>query len=150
MLGDDPSARLETIPLLQPLSDWLAPGAAAPDPRLRAEGDDAPMMICLSSGTTGAPKAMVRTHRDHAIVSLAGRRRVGGAADRLLALTPFHFTYGLCHALQTLDGGGIVRVARPPLSFAELCRIIDREDITHLAITPTLARNFGSAWMRTW
>jgi long-chain acyl-CoA synthetase len=140
VLSDDPSARLDTLPLLQPPSDWLAPGAAAPDPGLRAEGDGAPMMICLSSGTTGAPKAMVRTHRDHAIVSLAGRRRVGGAADRLLALTPFHFTYGLCHALQTLDGGGTVRIARPPLSFADFCRIVDREDITRLALTPMHAR----------
>jgi acyl-CoA synthetase (AMP-forming)/AMP-acid ligase II len=140
VLGDDPAAPLDTPPLLQPPSDWLAPGAAASDPQLRAEGDDAPMMICLSSGTTGAPKAMYRTHRDHAIVSLAGRRRVGGAADRLLALTPFHFTYGLCHAMQTLDGGGTVRIARPPLSFADFCRIVDREDITRLALTPMQAR----------
>jgi len=121
--------------------DWLEPGPTVADPSLRAAGGDAPMMICLSSGTTAAPKAMVRTHRDHAAISQAGRRRSGeGPGDRFLALTSFHFTFGLYHPMQTLDGGGTVRIARPPLSLNDLCAVIDRENITRLALTPLHAR----------
>jgi acyl-CoA synthetase (AMP-forming)/AMP-acid ligase II len=141
VLGDGPDARLDGLPLLQPQPDWLEPGPATTNPSLRAAGGDAPMMICLSSGTTAAPKAMFRTHRDHATMSQAGRRRSGeGAADRLLALTSFHFTYGLYHPMQTLDGGGTVRIARPPLPFGDFCEAIDRENITRLALTPLHAR----------
>jgi acyl-CoA synthetase (AMP-forming)/AMP-acid ligase II len=118
VLGDGPAAQLGTVPLLQPQPAWLDPGPAAADPRLRADGGDAPMMICLSSGTTRAPKAMFRTHRDHAASSLADRpRSVEGAEDRLLALTSFRFSYGLCEAMQTLDGGacvpGVSQLAQP-------------------------------------
>jgi acyl-CoA synthetase (AMP-forming)/AMP-acid ligase II len=140
VLGDGPAAQLSAIPLLRPEPDWLEPRPTAADPRLRADGGDAPMMICLSSGTTGAPKAMFRSHRDQATVSLAGRRFVGGTEDRPLALTSFHFTYGLRHAMQTLDGGGTVRIARPPLTFVDLCHIIDRENITRMALTPMHAK----------
>ena len=141
VLGDGPAIQLDGIPLLRPQADWLEPVAVAVEPRLRAEGDDMPMMICLSSGTTGAPKAMFRTHRDHAQLSRMGRSRSGeGPLDRLLALTSFHFTFGLYHPMQTLDGGGTVRIARPPLSFADFCQLVDRENITRLALTPMHAR----------
>jgi acyl-CoA synthetase (AMP-forming)/AMP-acid ligase II len=141
VLGEGPAARLEGIPLLQPQPDWLEPGPAVAGPSLRAAGGDAPMMICLSSGTTAAPKAMFRTHSDHATISQAGRRRSGeGADDRFLAVTSFHFTFGLYHPMQTLDGGGTVRIARPPLPLAEFCELIDRENITRLALTPLHAR----------
>jgi acyl-CoA synthetase (AMP-forming)/AMP-acid ligase II len=141
VLGDGPAARLESVPLLQLQPEWLESEPAVADSRLRAEGGDAPMMICLSSGTTAAPKAMFRTHRDHAAISQAGRRRSGeGPGDRFLALSSFHFTFGLHHAMQTLDGGGTVRIARSPLSLEDICAVVDRENITRLALTPLHAR----------
>jgi acyl-CoA synthetase (AMP-forming)/AMP-acid ligase II len=141
VLDDNPAARLDAIPVLSPQAEWLEPGSVAADPKLRAEGDDAPLMICLSSGTTGAPKAMFRSHRDHDIISRQGRRRSGeGAGDRFLAVTSLHFTFGLYHAMQTIDGGGTVRIARPPLTFGDFCQLIDRENITRLALTPLHAR----------
>ena len=82
VLGDGPAARLDGVALLQLQPDWLEAGPAVADPRWRAEGGDAPMMICLSSGTTAAPKAMFRTHRDHAAISQAGRRRSGEGLSR--------------------------------------------------------------------
>jgi acyl-CoA synthetase (AMP-forming)/AMP-acid ligase II len=141
VLGDRPVARVDGIALLEPQPDWLGAGPGAADPRLRAEGGDAPLMICLSSGTTGVPKAMIRTHRDHATISRAGRSRAGeGPQDRLLALTALHFTFGLYHAMQTLDGGGTVRLPPAALTFAEMCGIIDRENITRLSLTPMHVR----------
>lgn len=140
VLGDGPAARIGNLPLLQPSPRWLEPGPAAADPRLRSAGGDAPLMICLSSGTTGAPKAMMRTHHDHAAIGAAARGiAVAGAEDRLLVVTPLHFSYGFVHAMRTLDGGGTLRLAPLPLPVDELCRIVDRENITRLALTPTQA-----------
>jgi long-chain acyl-CoA synthetase len=141
VLGDGPAARLGSLPLLQPQPAWLEPGPAVADPLLRVAGDDAPMMLLLSSGTTGAPKAMCRSHADHALSSLADRpRAVEGAGDRLLAVTSFRFAYGLSEAMQALDGGGTVRIPPPALTFAAFCAIVDRENITRLALTPLHAR----------
>jgi long-chain acyl-CoA synthetase len=141
VLGDGPAAQLGSLPLLRPQPAWLEPGPVAADPRLVAAGDDAPLMICLSSGTTAAPKAMCRSHADHALISTAARSiSVVGAEDRLLALTPFHFTYGLCLAMRGVEGGGTVRIAPPALTIAGLCDIVDRENITRLALTPLHAR----------
>jgi acyl-CoA synthetase (AMP-forming)/AMP-acid ligase II len=66
---------------------------------------------------------------------------VVGAGGRFLTLTAFQFVYGMVHAMQTLYGGGAVRLMQQPAPIAEVCAVIDREDITHLAITPTLARD---------
>ena len=141
VLGDGPAAQVGSLPLMRPQPAWLEPGPVAADPRLRTAGGDAPLMILLSSGTTGAPKAMCRSHRDHALMSLADRpRSIEGAEDRLLAVTSFRFAYGLCEAMQALDGGGTVRIPPPALTFAAFCSIIDRENITRLALTPLHAR----------
>src|SRR4029079_17343714 len=89
----------------------------------------------------GDPKAMERSHEDHAGLFEAGRRQVVGSGGRFLTLTAFQFTYGLSHAMQTLHGGGSVRIVELPIAIDALCRVIDREHITHLAITPTFARD---------
>ena len=128
LLGDRPAARLDGIALLEPQPDWLAAGPGAADLPLRADGGDAPMMICLSSGTTGVPKAMIRTHRDHATISRAGRNRAGeGPQGRLLALTSLHFTFGLYPpAAGGADLPRTVRDHRPgkhhaPVADADAC-----------------------------
>jgi len=69
-----------------------------------------------------------------------GHRQLGHApGDRFLALIHFHFSYGLEEPMVTLAGGGTVVIPRLPVSVAELCAVIDREDVTRVAITPTLA-----------
>ncbi len=138
VIGADEAARLGDLPLLRPDAACFAPGPV--DGGRSAAGGEAPFKICLSSGTTGAAKAMVRTHGDHLRLCEIGRRDTGlaGAADRFLALLAFHFGYGLEEAMITLDGGGTVRIVPLPITPAELCRVIDREDITRLAVVPTL------------
>ena len=131
---------LDGVPSIQPRPDWLVPGEPGPS----AAGGDAPFRIGLSSGTTGLPKAVVRTHRDQIRQWQAGRQRVTGPAGRFLTLTSLQFNFGLGYALQTLDGGGSVHLVSLPIRFAEICAVIDREDITHLAVTPTLARDMLS------
>jgi long-chain acyl-CoA synthetase len=139
VIGED-TARLDGVRSIPPRADWLVPG----EPGSCAAGGDAPFRIGLSSGTTGRPKAVVRTHRDQIRQWQAGRRRITGPAGRFLTLTSLQLNFGLGYALQALDGGGSVHLVPLPIRFAEVCAAIDREDITHLAVTPTLARDMLS------
>ena len=42
-----------------------------------------------------------------------------GSGGRFLTLTAFQFTYGLSHAMQTLHGGGSVRIVELPFTFRD-------------------------------
>jgi acyl-CoA synthetase (AMP-forming)/AMP-acid ligase II len=141
VIGDDEAARLDGLPLLQPSPDWYRAGPAGAAAGLRVEGGATPCRIGRSSGTTGPPKFIMRAHQDYIRLCTIGCRQVVGAGGRFLTLTAFQFSYGLVHAMQTLHGGGTVRLLQLPVSMDEICAVIDREDITHLAITPTLARD---------
>src|SRR5258706_8862416 len=140
VIGADEAAAVDGIPLLKAVADWGKPDAAPAAGGLRAAGGTAAWRICLSSGTTGTPKAMVRTHADQIRLCEIGHRQVGHAPrDRFLALIAFHFSYGLEEAMVTLGGGGTVIIAPLPISMPELCAVIDRENVTRAAVTPTLA-----------
>lgn len=141
VVGDDEAARLDGLPLLQPSPDWFRAGPGGLVAGLRVEGGAAPWRIGRSSGTTGPPKFTVRSHQDHIRLCAVGSRQVVGAGGRFLTLTAFQFAYGMIHAMQTLYGGGSVRILPLPVPIDEVCAVIDREDITHLAITPSLARH---------
>jgi acyl-CoA synthetase (AMP-forming)/AMP-acid ligase II len=141
VVGDDEAVRLDPLPLLRPSGDWFEPDTAAIDRHPRVEGGAAPWRIALSSGTTGAPKAVVRSHREQVRLCEIGLRQVVGWGGRYLTLTTLQLVFGLSQPLLTLHGGGLVRIARLPMSLAELGEVIDREQITHLTITPTFARD---------
>ncbi|MFO1057439.1 MAG: class I adenylate-forming enzyme family protein [Dongiaceae bacterium] len=137
VIGEDAAAALPGLPLLAPDPGWLE-AAAAPAPAAPGHpGGAHAWLLCLSSGTTAAPKAMARSHDAQRLISAAGRRHNGGGRDdRLLTITALHFTYGLCNAMQVLDGGGTVRLAGGELDVARLCAVVDREQINRLALTP--------------
>jgi long-chain acyl-CoA synthetase len=140
VVADDDAARLDGLPLLKPTMAWFGSDTAPVDVGVRFEGDALPCMILLSSGTTGAPKAMERSHEDYIRLFDIGHRQVGSApGDRFLALIGFHFSLGLYHPMLTLAGGGTVRIPVQPISVPDLTDIIDRENITRLALTPALA-----------
>jgi non-ribosomal peptide synthetase component E (peptide arylation enzyme) len=88
VVADDDATGLGTLPLLKPPSGWPGRNAAPADAGLRAAGGAAPWMICLSSGTTGAPKAMERRHEDHIRLCDIGHLQAGNApSDRSTART---------------------------------------------------------------
>jgi acyl-CoA synthetase (AMP-forming)/AMP-acid ligase II len=137
VIGEDDAAALPGLPRLAPDAGWLDAAAAPAHDPPRHPGGTQPWLICLSSGTTAAPKAMARTHHAQRLISAAGRRHNGGGRDdRLLTVTALHFTYGLCNAMQVLDGGGTVRLAGGDLDAGGLCALVDREQINRLALTP--------------
>jgi malonyl-CoA/methylmalonyl-CoA synthetase len=79
--------------------DQVGAGASRP---LDEVGGDAPALVCYTSGTTGAPKGAVLSHRN----ILANSRALAAAwgwepADRLVHALPLFHGHGLCAALYT-------------------------------------------------
>lgn len=121
---------------------------AAPGPALDPVAPDgAPRLALLlhSGGTTGLPKLIPRHHAEYAYNGWAAARAAGvGPGSVLLAVLPvaFNFTLACPGVLGVLGAGGTVVVAPDPDPATALA-LVARERVTHVALTPTLAR----AWI---
>ncbi|CAN00354.1 (2,3-dihydroxybenzoyl)adenylate synthase [Clavibacter michiganensis] len=121
---------------------------AAPGSRLDPIAPDgAPRLGLLlhSGGTTGLPKLIPRHHAEYSYNAWAAARASGVGPDAvLLAVLPvaFNFTLACPGALGVLDAGGTVVIAPDP-DPATAFALVARERVTHVALTPTLAR----AWI---
>ena len=94
--------------------------------------------ILYTSGSTGRPKGVVLSHRN----LVAGARSVAaylgnGPHDRLLAVLPLSFDYGLSQ-LTTAFATGASVVLHNYLLPGDLLRTLGRERITGLAAVPPL------------
>lgn len=94
--------------------------------------------IIYTSGSTGMPKGVILSHRN----LVAGTQSVCTylelqQSDRLLAILPFSFDYGLNQLTSTLSVGGCI-VLTEYLLVQDLIRIITKEEITGLAAIPTI------------
>ncbi|MBF4618536.1 AMP-binding protein [Clavibacter sp. VKM Ac-2873] len=122
--------------------------AAGPDPGLDPVAPDgAPRLALLlhSGGTTGLPKLIPRHHAEYSYNAWAAARAAGVGPDAvLLAVLPvaFNFTLACPGVLGVLDAGGTVVIAPDP-DPATAFALVARERVTHVALTPTLAR----AWI---
>jgi acyl-CoA synthetase (AMP-forming)/AMP-acid ligase II len=101
-------------------------------------GGDVPAVILYTSGSTGRPKGILISHAN----LLAGTRIVSKYLelredDRLLSVLPFSFDYGLNQLLTAIQRGATLYLQRSPLP-ADLCRSLQRFEITGLAAVPTL------------
>jgi 2,3-dihydroxybenzoate-AMP ligase len=109
--------------------------------------DGAPRLALLlhSGGTTGLPKLIPRHHAEYSYNAWAAARAAGvGPGSVLLAVLPvaFNFTLACPGVLGVLDAGGTVVIAPDP-DPATAFALVARERVTHVALTPTLAR----AWI---
>ncbi|MGW7052250.1 AMP-binding protein [Streptomyces sp. NPDC054887] len=104
-------------------------------------------LYLLSSGTTGAPKPIARTHEalGHVIRTSAA---VSGLTPDSVFLAVLPVTHGFAFSspglLGTLARGGKVALAAPDDAAAALA-LIERERVTHCALTPALARQWLTA-----
>jgi acyl-coenzyme A synthetase/AMP-(fatty) acid ligase len=130
---------------------WLeAPGDAPADRSIGAPGGDAGWKIVLTSGTTGAPKAVRQTHdlqiawcriNQETIPTLPG--------DRYLAQIRLDFSAGFRLCTYIHWGGGAVVIARGLRTVGDLMQAVEREAITYMALTPVQLHGLLQALPRT-
>jgi 2-furoate---CoA ligase len=111
----------------------LAGAGACPPP---AESDLS--LLLYTSGTTGRPKGVPRTHRNHYAGALAQALQCGYVwGERTLGVMPLYHTMGI-HALTGMAAVNGCFVCQPEWSAAAALRLVRAERITALYLIPTL------------
>ena len=106
-----------------------------PDPRV-TEHDLS--LILYTSGTTGRPKGVPRTHRNHYAGAVAHVVQCGYTwGERTLGVMPLYHTMGI-HALTSMVAVNGCFVCQPDWSPAGALALIAAERITALYLIPTL------------
>jgi 2,3-dihydroxybenzoate-AMP ligase len=98
-------------------------------------------LFLLSSGTTGAPKAIPRTHEafGHVIRTSAAVSGLKSDSAYLAVMPATHsFTFGHPGILGALSTGGRVVLGAPDAPAAALA-MIERQRVTHCALAPAVA-----------
>ncbi|NHZ97214.1 acyl-CoA ligase (AMP-forming), exosortase A system-associated [Massilia sp. CCM 8734] len=118
---------------------WDAALEGAAEPATPARNIDTDMAAILyTSGSTGKPKGVVLSHRN----MVAGANSVAGyldntPADRILAVLPLSFDYGLSQ-LTTAFSVGATAVLINHLLARDILKAVQAERITGLAAVPPL------------
>jgi len=122
---------------LRALADAADPAAAAAP----APGGDRPLLISLSSGTTGRPKGPAITHAQmlHRFVNQTVSLTFNWY-DRFVVATPLYFGGGRTFALSFLYLGATIVLLPPPWKPEELIATMARHRPTALFLVPTLLR----------
>jgi 2-furoate---CoA ligase len=109
----------------------LAPAAEPP-------GENDLSLILYTSGTTGRPKGVPRTHRNHYAGAMAHVIQCGYTwGERTLGVMPLYHTMGI-HALTSMAAINGCFVCQPEWSAAGALRLIADERLTALYLIPTL------------
>ena len=112
------------------------PLPAAPLPEPPSEKDLS--LILYTSGTTGRPKGVPRTHKNHYAGALAHVIQCGYTwGERTLGVMPLYHTMGI-HALTSMAAVNGCFVCQPDWSSAQALRLIPDERLTALYLIPTL------------
>ena len=115
--------------------DLLVSGEATAD-RDVAEGDLS--LILYTSGTTGRPKGVPRTHKNHVAGALAHVIQCGyGWLERTLGVMPLYHTMGI-HSLTSMAAVNGCFVCQPDWSDDGALALIESERLTALYLIPTL------------
>ena len=102
---------------------------------------DGPLLMSLSSGTTGRPKGPRLTHYQFLRRFWVSWINLGfNANDRFISATPLYFGGGRTFAMQMLFSGASVYLFPPPYDPLALCEEVARCDATTLYLVPTLLR----------
>jgi acyl-CoA synthetase (AMP-forming)/AMP-acid ligase II len=128
-----------------PMLAWdasLDAAIAAADPATAFTSDgETPLVLSLSSGTTGRPKGPLITHRHFFRRFMTHWINLGlNGRDRFVMATPLYFGGGRTFAMSVIFSGGTVIMKPPPCSAEDLIATIAREGGTSLFLVPTQFR----------
>jgi acyl-CoA synthetase (AMP-forming)/AMP-acid ligase II len=102
---------------------------------------DLPLLMSLSSGTTGRPKGPRISHSQFLARYRVFWINLGfNSQDRFLSATPFYYGGGRTFPLTMLYSGGTVFMLPPPYAPEELCAAVAQHRISALFLVPTLIR----------
>jgi len=114
----------------------IAPVPQPPSAETPSENDLS--LILYTSGTTGRPKGVPRSHKNHCAGALAHALQCGYTwGERTLGVMPLYHTMGI-HALTSMAVINGCFVCQPEWSSAGALRLIAQERLTALYLIPTL------------
>ncbi|MDP6876734.1 MAG: AMP-binding protein, partial [Alphaproteobacteria bacterium] len=121
--------------------DWHA-AVARQDPDCPcAAGGAQPLVLSLSSGTTGRPKGPMLSHRQLIARLMIQWVTLGFSQhDRYLSATPLYFGGGRSFTMGSLFSGGTVIMFPPPYEPEELVAAVAELKPTTMLLVPTLLR----------
>jgi 2-furoate---CoA ligase len=112
--------------------------AAAEHPGALERDEREPSLMLYTSGTTGRPKGVPRSHRADRAGGLSQALQHGyEPGDRTLGVMPLYHTMGM-HSLLAMSLVGGCFVCQPDWSAGAALDLIERERITSLYLAPTL------------
>ncbi|MCL2429493.1 MAG: AMP-binding protein [Alphaproteobacteria bacterium] len=123
---------------------WRSGDAVSP---AMADDEDLPIMLSLSSGTTGRPTGALVSHRELYERWIAQWVGIGfNGMDRFLLATPLYFGAGRSFAMSFLAGGGTVIFAPPPVSAQDVIAAGNAHKVTAMFLVPTQLRGLLDSW----
>jgi acyl-CoA synthetase (AMP-forming)/AMP-acid ligase II len=141
--GDPAAAELAALPF-DPAWAASAPPSAPP-----VDDETRPVVLSLSSGTTGRPSGSLVSHRElyeRWVGQWAGMGFNGD--DRFLLATPLYFGAGRSFAMSFVAAGGTVIFQPPPATPHDLIATAAEHKATILFLVPTQIRRLLEAWDR--
>ena len=106
-----------------------------------AGGGDRPVVLSLSSGTTGRPKGPMLTHAQFTARFVMQWETLGfNQHDRYLSATPIYFGGGRSFTMGCLYTGSTVIMFPPPYEPEDLAKAVREHQATTLLLVPTLLR----------
>jgi len=139
--GDPAATELPALPF-DPAWAEGAPPSAPP-----VEDETLPVVLSLSSGTTGRPSGSLVSHRElyeRWVGQWAGMGFNGD--DRFLLATPLYFGAGRSFAMSFVAAGGTVIFQPPPAAPLDLIATAAAHKATVLFLVPTQIRRLLEAW----